>query len=503
MKVKRVSELISPSEIKTWEKGSVITIKAGTGAGKSYFIKNILYAFAKANKKRILFLIHRSNCVNQFQREIEKANKTDVIYIRTYQWLEAMIINKKTLDLSEYDYIVCDEFHYFVSDASFNKTTDISLNKILRYTEATRIFMSATGGVMKSYINSIKNIETIDYELEIKYDFIDKLTFFNKDATMYDFAKEAMDRKEKAIFFIQSAEKAYNLYCEFKDNAIFNCSKSNNNYYKYVNQDKIEDILNNEKFEEDMLITTCAMDAGVNIIDSCLVHIICDVEDIGTIIQCMGRKRRQNDDDKICLYIKNITNKQLGGKESQLKSKIEKADFLRNHTVKEYIEKYPRSLDYTQIIYDDIVESDMECTKKINELMYFKIRCDLFDIQCMLVKSSKRPPKFGYCRYVSKMFGFENYRLIDEEKKADELDRYLNNIIGKKLFKVEKKELINKINVRVNGKQQKGRSNLNDGLRMLKLPYIIISPDRKSFRDENGKVVKEQSHWIVYKESKE
>ena len=199
MKVKRVSELISPSEIKTWEKGSVITIKAGTGAGKSYFIKNILYAFAKANKKRILFLIHRSNCVNQFQREIEKANKTDVIYIRTYQWLEAMIINKKTLDLSEYDYIVCDEFHYFVSDASFNKTTDISLNKILRYTEATRIFMSATGGVMKSYINSIKNIETIDYELEIKYDFIDKLTFFNKDATMYDFAKEAMDRKEKAI----------------------------------------------------------------------------------------------------------------------------------------------------------------------------------------------------------------------------------------------------------------------------------------------------------------
>lgn len=80
MKVKRVSELISPSEIKTWEKGSVITIKAGTGAGKSYFIKNILYAFAKANKKRILFLIHRSNCVNQFQREIEKANKTDVIY---------------------------------------------------------------------------------------------------------------------------------------------------------------------------------------------------------------------------------------------------------------------------------------------------------------------------------------------------------------------------------------------------------------------------------------
>ena len=53
---KRVSEIITTEEIKKWNKGDIITITAGTGAGKSYFIKNILYAFAKQENKKILFL---------------------------------------------------------------------------------------------------------------------------------------------------------------------------------------------------------------------------------------------------------------------------------------------------------------------------------------------------------------------------------------------------------------------------------------------------------------
>ncbi|MBU3161645.1 DEAD/DEAH box helicase family protein [Clostridium frigoris] len=63
---KRVSDLITTDVVRTWNKGDIITIRAGTGAGKSYFVKTILYAFAKKNHKRILFLIHRTNCVDQF-----------------------------------------------------------------------------------------------------------------------------------------------------------------------------------------------------------------------------------------------------------------------------------------------------------------------------------------------------------------------------------------------------------------------------------------------------
>ena len=88
MERKRVSEIITTEEIKKWNKGDIITITAGTGAGKSYFIKNILYAFAKKENKKILFLIHRTDCKNQFYEEIKRDNKLDTINIKTYQSIE-------------------------------------------------------------------------------------------------------------------------------------------------------------------------------------------------------------------------------------------------------------------------------------------------------------------------------------------------------------------------------------------------------------------------------
>jgi hypothetical protein len=174
----RVSDIVTPDKIESWVPGDLITIKSGTGGGKSYLIKNVLYPIAKENGDKILMLTHRSNCLEQFKEELSKDNKLDVIKIMTYQKLEHMYLKKNPKDLSEYQYIVCDEFHYFMGDASFSKTTDISLDLILSQSFATRIFMSATGDHMKTYINDIKGKETIDYELPITYQFINSLTFF-------------------------------------------------------------------------------------------------------------------------------------------------------------------------------------------------------------------------------------------------------------------------------------------------------------------------------------
>ncbi|OSA95758.1 UNVERIFIED_ORG: DNA helicase [Clostridium botulinum] len=483
----RVSELITIEDIKTWKANDIITISAGTGSGKSYFIKNILYAFAKKENKKILMLIHRTNCTNQFYEEIKRDNKLDIIHIKTYQSIETKILNKKEVNLSEYKYIVSDEFHYFISDASFNITTDISLNKILNQSNATKIFMSATGNHVRNYINNIKKLETIDYKMQFNYDFIKELTFYKLDSTLDMFVKECLNNNQKAIFFIQSAEKAYNLYSKYKDNCLFNCSKSNDKYYKYVDCDKINDMLNNEKFEENILITTTCMDAGVNIIDTNLKHIICDIKDIGTLIQCIGRKRIQNKNDGIYLYIKTINNKQLGGMKTQVNKRIKKADFLREHTVREYIEEFPRSYDYNNIVYDGIIEDKNNCTKKINELMYFKCLCDMCDIDIIGTYG-----KYAYNKYLAYKFNIERYRLIEEDNNMTQLELYLESIIDKRLYKEEQKELINKINVRVDGKIQKSYSKLNQGLQMLELPYIIISKRIK----ENNKL---RTIWIINK----
>ncbi|WP_072913257.1 DNA helicase [Desulforamulus aeronauticus] len=489
--MKRISHIITANEVLRWSPGDIITITAGTGAGKSYFIKNILYDLCKQNNKKILMLIHRINCVDQFRKEIEKDKKTDTIDIKTYQSLE----NSAFFDFSEYEYIVNDEFHYFLGDAAFNIKTDISLDMILAQNDKKIIFMSATGDYMKRYINYIRKINTIDYELPIEFKFIKSLTFFNKNETLEKFIEEAIEKKDKGIFFIQSVEKAYNLYKKYENVCLFNCSKNNNKgFYKYVDQKKIADMLQNEMFEEQILITTTCLDAGVNINDKNVKHVVLDVQDIGVLIQCLGRRRIQNDDDKINVYIKTITNQQLGGMETQLKNKIKKADYLRKHTVKEYLLEYPRakSNDYSNIVYDDIVKEDDKGTKKINELMYFKCKFDLNDIAEMKVYG-----EYGYCKYLQNLFKYEkDYRTIEEDYKSNDLENYLASIKGQVMLQLkDREELIKKIDVKSNGKLLRKIYNLNGALEEMEIPYRIIEfPTSKII---NGKKKNYKSAWRV------
>ena len=472
MEIENVSQLITTSKVATWGNGEVITIKAGTGVGKSYFIKNTLYEFAQANNKRILMLIHRLNCTNQFELELERDKKNNIIDIRTYQSLENV---NKDFDFSVYDYIVCDEFHYFLSDSPFNIFTDVSLNLILKQTNSIRIFMSATGDYMKRYLTDVKDIKTRDYELPINFNFIEKLNFYNDEDTVQKLIEKAIKKGDKVIVFIQSATKAYELYKKYKKHCLFNCGKSDQ-HYKYVNKDKIKDMLINERFEELILITTTCMDAGVNIHDKEVNNIICDVKDIGVLIQCIGRKRLENLNDKICLYIKTINNNQLSGIKRQLILKVSKADFLREHTVKEYLEKFVRQNDFNNIVYAESVTEDDKSTHKVNELMYFKCKLDIVDILDM-----RDYGDYGYCKFIADKFGLKdidgnfNYSVIEEIDNKNMLSDYLESIIGISMLQVkDRKKLIEKIDVKSDGKLLRKINNLNGALEERKISYRVV-----------------------------
>ncbi len=492
--MKRISNIITIDEIKTWKNTDLITITAGTGSGKSYFIKNILYAFAEKRNKKILMLIHRTNCVNQFQQEIEQDNKTDIIDIKTYQALESIVYNQKTnFDFSKYEYIVCDEFHYFLNDAIFNKTTDISLDLVLSQINTIRIFMSATGNCIKQYLNDIKELVTIDYELPVEYSFIDELTFFNKYESMEEIIRQAIEKSEKSIFFIQSAKRAYDLYEKYEEHCLFNCSKGNKKFYKYVDQAKIDSMLANEKFKELILVTTSCLDSGVNINDTDVKHILCDIKDISSLLQCIGRRRVQNKGDKFNLYIKTIHNQQLAGIKTQLEKKIKMAEYLKEHTVQEYIQEYSRKNDYSNIVYDDTVGEKNKGTKRINELMYFKYKLDIDDIAIM-----QEYGEFGYCKYLKNLFKYNRkYRLMEEDYGQNKLEKYLESIVGRKLYKDDQKELINKIGLKDSrGRLQKGIRQFNAYFEENEIPFIIKS-ERKSIR-VSGKI-KKDSFWMIYK----
>ena len=54
--MQRVSDIIQAQDIEQWKHGDKILIRAGTGRGKTYFVKNVLSTYADCNNKKILFL---------------------------------------------------------------------------------------------------------------------------------------------------------------------------------------------------------------------------------------------------------------------------------------------------------------------------------------------------------------------------------------------------------------------------------------------------------------
>lgn len=499
----RLTDVIKVEDVIKWKPNDNVLIAAPMGAGKSYFCKNVLYDIAKSVNGKILMLIHRSNCVEQFKYEIETDGKSDVIEVITYQSLEySKLHNTNKYNLSDYMFVVCDEFHYFFNDSSFNNKTAISFNMIMNNETAIHVFMSATGDHMARYMRKYirdNNLESaIEYEIPFDFSFIKELTFFHKDVTMEEFLKEGIDNGDKGIFFIQSAEKAYKLYSKHKKKCVFNCSANNKKYYEYVNKEKIKDILRNQKFEEQFLITTSCFDAGINIIDTDVKHIVIDIVDIGSLIQCMGRKRIQSDNDKVNVYIKIINNQKLAGLKRSMEQKIQMADFYMDsgYSIDKLINEYPMQNDVNNILYDDLVYDAKgkiipdSYTKKINEPMYFKKKEDIADYSFML----KNFEKFGYCKYLATTFGFYDedtgrctYRMINEDY---DLKTYMEQMVKDNVILLQlrdRNDLIKKINAKQDGKLLKSANTLNSVLEEREVDYRIkVFETSRSFIDENG-----------------
>ncbi|MGN0416378.1 DEAD/DEAH box helicase family protein [Anaerostipes faecalis] len=499
-KNKRVSELITKEEVKTWTPDVPVIIEAGTGVGKSYFIKNTLYDIAKEEGQKILFLIHRRKCVDQFIMEIEADGKDDVIDIATYQKFSAhkSIFSDFDEEYNPYDYayIVSDEYHYFTEDAKFNDSTDIAYDMIMSCPTAVKIFMSATGENIESYMRDYLNenaenlgispdTKPIKYRIPTNWSFINQLYFFYREDAFERKAEEVIAKGTKAIFFLESAKKAYELYKKFADNAIFCCSESNKEYAKYMDKNKLNQMLENEKFDENLLITTACLDAGVNIKDKDVKEVMLDISDLGSLIQCMGRRRiaRKTNGayaEKIDVYIRAKTNEQLGGMITQMKKEIEPAQFLDFNGEDEFYKQYPRfnaNVDKSGIIYTDRKQGNH---LKVNQLMLRKRESDIKLCTEMINLS-----EYGYCTYLADKFGRKHkykrgeiIRMRYEIYKPEYFDtmftlaRYAEE---KTEFcdKSQKDKLVQELSLKKNGRIVKTAKTINERLVAMGIPFQI------------------------------
>lgn len=312
-----VSNVIG-EDYKNWNKGDIVTIKAQTGTGKTHFITNKLIPHM-GDYERMLIVSNRRNLKRQFKKDLFDYYKTPLpntfkelddlgsienITIMSYQTL-ADLKNREEygedqLNLDIYDYIICDECHFFLTDSSFNNKCDLAFKELIRgrHRNAIKIFISATiDEVEQSIIKSVEDVKSIGfgtyadckihkYETNIDYSYLDVKYFKNiKDITQL-IKNDKTD--DKWLVFVTSKGKGNKIMEELDGICTFSFIT------KDTKIDKCEDlkcIINNSKFNSKVLISTKAMDNGINIKDDQVKNIVIMSYDKTTFIQELGRLR--------------------------------------------------------------------------------------------------------------------------------------------------------------------------------------------------------------------
>ena len=138
-----------------WRPGKAVFISAQTGKGKNYFIENTLLPYIRElnyvneTKYKVLILSNRLALKQQIINRLsgyddsydDEENRKlyyyrDVADVMTYQSLlysECELKRKQKGEYPKYLYVICDEAHFFTSDAMFNPNTQKILEKNSRY----------------------------------------------------------------------------------------------------------------------------------------------------------------------------------------------------------------------------------------------------------------------------------------------------------------------------------------------------------------------------------
>ena len=360
-----ISHFLKEPDLNSWNHYSPIFISAQTGMGKNHFIQHYLIRhlnsenIANNKHKKILLLSNRVALTRQTKQQLAQNLKDivgdayplknmdyyteegidklyfdfGIIHVCSYHQLYHRLNHKKTrenLQKQLFRYVIFDECHFFTSDSTFNRNTQYILkHSIETFQKAIRIYMSATleesftpiisteSKICSKLSEENSKIECKYYYFERNYSYIDKINVYDKLENLPASIKDTSD--DKWLIFVASKkdgkalregltnnglESAF-LTKDSKSRNLSNNSSDNENEYQTYRR-----IVENEKFNQRVLISTSALDNGINIKDSSVKHVVIDMLDRTEFIQMLGRIRISNN-QKINLYIRDYSNKDI------------------------------------------------------------------------------------------------------------------------------------------------------------------------------------------------
>lgn len=309
-------------EFTKWNIDSYVFINTGTGTGKTTFIEKL----TQLRQFYILVLTNRTANRKQIVNHLKKGcSNLNQLYVKviSYQELEKDM-GMTSEELDRYDYIVCDESHYFLEDSEFNSNTNISLMKIMGTRRAIKIFMSATNQyiqkiiikrLQRRYNNDLMVVQKIFiYTMNSNATKIRNIISF--ESLERDLLYEIINSKEKWLIFVKSIEQGKDIMKKLSK--YLNSDEMIFMYRDTLDLKAIKEIqtfnilINEETFYQKVMITTSLLDNGVNIRSLELKNIVCFDDDPVEMVQMIGRKRSlATQNDYFDLYLINESNQSL------------------------------------------------------------------------------------------------------------------------------------------------------------------------------------------------
>lgn len=370
---KFVAEAIG-DEFKRWNSWKPVFIDAPTGSGKNTFIFDTLAPYAKSINKNILLLSNRIALSRQEKRAIwEKSYNTPIsdqqldekiifdnnknnILIISYQSVLNLLgyvrsppcnqcrqnwqcrqswqcesykqFNQIEQFISNINYVIFDEAHYFLADALFNNETDKQLSDTIDYfSSRTRIYMSATAEYIIPVIREQEELSLYRHLLSTcdprLYNEI--LGYHNPKLIIYKFPRDYSDysfhffkdwktlcahliqspQEEKWLIFVNSRAEYDDIVKILKDNSSINDNDITFLSADDKNESSYQLISRKEKIKVRILVSTIVLDNGINIRDNQLKHIVINSWDPVSMVQMAGRKRRSVN-ETVNLYFKTV-----------------------------------------------------------------------------------------------------------------------------------------------------------------------------------------------------
>ncbi|KQB76813.1 hypothetical protein AK964_21065 [Clostridium butyricum] len=291
--------------------------------------------------------------------------------------------------------------------------------------------------------------------------------------------------EEKVIYFANSISDALSVYKQFKQFATLRVSEhvkndeakslNNVNCIKTYNKDLIT-------YENRLLITTKALDNGITLKDRNIKHIISDIFDLDSAQQCLGRKRIIDNNDKCTFYIRDYNKKAIGNFKGGINNQLKPIEtFVTDKDM--YFKMYSSNRKF----HSDYIYPNIDGQLTYNKLAYWKLQNE----SDVITLSEELSYRLIFLSHLEADINYDDLETLEEYQMKDEFQLYLDDLVGKKLFKEEQEELIHKINlIDKRGRLQVSKKILSAYLQ--ENYNITITSDKETSKENRNK-----RYWIL------